>query len=98
MLIRIVRMNFDPGQVKLFLHIFEKSKPTIENFPGCTYLELLQDATEPYVYYTYSTWRDEAALENYRHSSFFQETWAKTKVLFASKAQAFSLKKPEMGL
>ncbi len=96
MLIRIVRMHFHPENVQVFIQVLKKVKPVIETFPGCMYLEVLQDAANPNVYYTYSHWTNETALENYRDSSFFQETWANTKVLFASKAQAFSLKKFQM--
>jgi len=92
MLIRIVRMNFHKEQVPSFLALFQNSKSVIKSFPGCTYLELLQDASDACVFYTYSHWSDEKALESYRDSTFFKGTWAKTKVLFASKAQAFSLK------
>jgi quinol monooxygenase YgiN len=93
MLLRIVRMHFQPDQVEAFLQIFERSKLTIGSFPGCISVELLQDASDPAVYYTYSQWTNQNALENYRQSSFFRQTWAATKVLFSSKAQAFSLKK-----
>ncbi|QHT66695.1 antibiotic biosynthesis monooxygenase [Rhodocytophaga rosea] len=93
MLIRIVRMHFQPDQVEAFLMIFEQSKSVICSFPGCLSVELLQDASDSSVYYTHSQWIDEEALEYYRQSLFFKETWAKTKILFANKAQAFSLKK-----
>jgi quinol monooxygenase YgiN len=86
-------MHFYPDQVEAFLSIFEQSKPAISCFPGCLSVELLQDASDSSVYYTYSQWIDADALEYYRQSFFFKETWAKTKILFASKAQAFSLKK-----
>lgn len=93
MLIRIVRLHFYPDQVEAFLTIFEQSKTTINGFPGCVSVELLQDVSDPNIFYTYSHWTDKDALEYYRQSLFFKETWAKTKILFASKAQAFSLKK-----
>jgi quinol monooxygenase YgiN len=91
MLLRIVRMQFQSDQVSLFLQIFEESKPVISLFPGCISVELCQDVSDATVYYTFSQWMDEAALDAYRQSSFFKQTWAKTKVLFAAKAQAFSL-------
>jgi quinol monooxygenase YgiN len=46
---------------------------------------------QPHIYYTYSKWEDEEALENYRRSVLFTTTWAKTKVLFAAKPEAVSL-------
>jgi heme-degrading monooxygenase HmoA len=41
--------------------------------------------------FTLSIWDDETALEAYRQSELFQTTWAKTKVLFAEKAEAWSV-------
>lgn len=86
-------MHFQAEKVEVFMHILKKVKLVLETFPGCMYLEILQDATDPNIYYTYSHWANETALENHRDSTFIQETWAHTKVLFTSKAQVFSLKK-----
>lgn len=91
MLIRIVRMDFDPSKVDLFLDLFETVKDKIASFPGCTHLELCKDARENHVYYTFSRWNCEEDLEKYRHSELFQDTWAKTKVLFGGKPLAYSL-------
>ncbi len=41
--------------------------------------------------FTYSYWESEAHLNTYRHSDLFRETWAKTKVLFADKPEAWSI-------
>jgi quinol monooxygenase YgiN len=90
MLIRIVRMTFQENKVEAFLHLFEATKRQIRQYPGCQRLELLRDADQPAVFMTYSWWIDEQALENYRVSPLFKETWAKTKVLFADKPRAFS--------
>jgi heme-degrading monooxygenase HmoA len=43
------------------------------------------------VLFTFSIWDSEAALENYRQSDLFRDTWAKTKALFAEKAEAWSM-------
>ena len=43
MIIRIVRMTFQPGKTDIFLNIFEQSKHHIRRFSGCQHLELLQD-------------------------------------------------------
>lgn len=91
MLLRIVRMEFQPEKLADFLAIFEKSKQRIRNFSGCQYLALHTDAQNPNVRYTYSKWESEAALDVYRNSELFATTWANTKVLFAAKPQAFSL-------
>lgn len=94
MLIRIVRMDFDPEKVEDFLVLFETVRERIATFPGCAYLELRKDAKLDHVYYTFSKWEREEDLEVYRHSKLFEDTWAKTKVLFGGKPQAFSLVEP----
>ncbi|MFN3315870.1 MAG: putative quinol monooxygenase [Raineya sp.] len=91
MLIRIVRMYFQEEKTEDFLNIFEQSKKLIRNFEGCEHLELWQDAHCPNVFCTYSHWIDESYLEKYRQSELFKSTWAKTKILFAEKPQAFSV-------
>jgi quinol monooxygenase YgiN len=95
-IIRIVRMEFRVEEIAAFEAIFERSKHAIRRVEGCKYLAMNQDASQPHVRYTYSIWESEAALEKYRQSELFQTTWAATKVLFAAKAQAFSLKQLEI--
>jgi quinol monooxygenase YgiN len=90
MLIRIVRMTFQPEEVATFLAIFDQSKEKIRNFEGCQHLELWQDLNTPHVFTTHSHWVGAEALEKYRQSELFKTTWAATKVLFAAQPQAFS--------
>ena len=91
MLIRVVRMDFDPEKVADFLALFETVKEKIATFPGCRHLELCKDASLDHVYYTFSKWEGEDDLETYRNSELFQDTWAKTKVLFGGRPLAYSL-------
>jgi heme-degrading monooxygenase HmoA len=91
MIIRIVKMAFDPDKVNDFLEIFNSSKQYIRNFKGCSHLELLNDINSPNIFFTYSYWQNENDLNNYRHSELFEHVWCKTKVLFAAKAQAWSV-------
>ncbi len=93
MLIRIVRMTFQPEKVADFLTVFEESKEKIRARPGCHRLELLRDLDLPNVFMTYSYWDDAAALNHYRDSELFKSTWAKTKVLFADKPVAYSVER-----
>ena len=46
MIIRIVRMHFTEAGVEEFLEIFNRNKVAIRNFPGCTHLQLLKDASD----------------------------------------------------
>lgn len=96
MIVRIVRMTFEPSLTRQFLEVFAASQERIRSFEGCLYLELLQDVNFPNIYCTYSIWESEEKLNRYRFSELFKTTWAKTKPLFAEKAEAFSLKKAEL--
>lgn len=94
MIVRIVKMTFKPEHLEHFINeVFEHSKKHIRNFDGCTHLELHQDAAHKNILYTYSIWENEDCLNVYRNSELFEKTWAKTKVLFADRPQAFSLEK-----
>jgi heme-degrading monooxygenase HmoA len=93
MLIRIVRMHFKEAGVEEFLAIFNRNKEAIRNFPGCSHLELLKDANNPFVYTTLSHWDNEQSLEQYRKSALFASVWGRVKILFAERTQAFSLVK-----
>ncbi len=91
MIIRIVKMTFVPEKVNDFLIIFNESKELIRNFEGCSHLELLNDINSPNVFFTYSYWRSENDLNNYRDSDLFGGVWKKTKVLFEAKTEAWSV-------
>jgi quinol monooxygenase YgiN len=90
MLIRIVRMTFDPARVDDFLEIFEESSGRIRSFEGCRHLELWQDARFSNVFTTFSHWEGPEFLEAYRKSDLFKSTWARTTPLFAAPPTAQS--------
>ena len=90
MLIRIVRMTFEPENIPAFLAIFRAAEARIRQQPGCQCVELWQDAANPAIYCTHSRWADETALNAYRRSALFGEVWPATKRLFAASAVAFS--------
>ncbi|TNE53445.1 MAG: antibiotic biosynthesis monooxygenase [Bacteroidetes bacterium] len=92
MIKRIVKLTFRPEMTDTFLReVFEPSKNSIRAFPGCRHMELLRDTQQDNVLFTLSYWDAASDLEAYRQSELFQSTWAKTKILFASKAEAWSL-------
>ncbi len=91
MIVRVVQMTFRPEKVKEFTTLFYERKHIIRDFAGCTHLELWQDSKDENVFFTYSMWDSEAALNHYRFSEFFKDTWGKTKALFADKPQAWSV-------
>lgn len=90
-ILRIVRLSFHEDKIDEFIEIFESTKTQIRSFEGCTHLELMKDLHQPNVFYTYSKWVSDDALEAYRNSSLFKETWTKTKLLFNASASAYSL-------
>jgi len=89
MFVRIVKMEFKEENVALFQEIFNQNKYKIRAFEGCSFLELYQDN----IFFTYSYWEDEIHLNRYRHSELFKAVWGKTKVLFDTKPEAWSVDK-----
>jgi len=91
MLFRIVKMEFEQTKVNTFLDLFNSVKDKIATFDGCLGVDLLNSIDTPTIYFTHSTWQSEQHLENYRNSELFNQTWAKTKILFSNKPEAWSL-------
>ena len=91
MFIRIVKMSFEADKVDTFLTIFNTNKEKIRNTNGCKLLALYRDKKTENQFFTYSHWETEQDLENYRNSKLFKEVWAKTKILFNDKPEAWSV-------
>lgn len=91
MFIRIVKMRFHEDKIAAFLANFETVKHHIRSFEGNQFLELYQDKNDPRIFFTYSYWENEAALEKYRNSILFYEVWSYTKALFSDKPEAWSV-------
>ena len=91
MLTRIVKMTFEPENIPSFERLFKASEKGIRGFPGCLKVNLLQDTQNPSVFFTYSQWESEAALEAYRQSDFFLSVWGQTRSLFSERPMAWSL-------
>ena len=92
MITRIVKMTFNPHQIEEFLKLFNENKNKIAGFEGCTHLELLNDINDINVFFTYSHWKDESYLEAYRNSDLFKGVWQQTKLLFAAKPEAWTVR------
>ncbi len=97
MIVRLVKMTFQPEKVVDFVALFEERKHLIKGFEGCMHLELWQDTVQPNVFFTYSHWENEQFLDHYRYSAFFKDTWGKTKVLFADQPEAWSVNRKSVG-
>jgi len=91
MIVRVVKMTFQSGKQTEFEKIFSAASPKIRSFEGCLGLKLFVDHDNEQVYFTYSHWESLNHLNNYRSSGLFNQTWKETKVLFADKAEAWSL-------
>ena len=91
MFIRIVKMRFQEDKIEAFLNNFEEVKHHIRNFEGNRFLELYQDKNDKRIFFTYSYWENEEALENYRKSDLFEGVWSYTKTLFSDKPEAWSV-------
>lgn len=93
MFVRIVKMGFHEENVAAFLTIFDDKKEKIRSNKGCQLLELYRDKNDPTIFFTYSYWETEQDLENYRNSELFKVVWTKTKALFNTKPEAWSVDK-----
>ncbi|WP_111708342.1 putative quinol monooxygenase [Lutibacter citreus] len=95
MIVRIVKMSFDESKIDIFLNNFNNNKEKIRKFNGCRLLELYRSKDNPTIFFTYSYWESEKHLDIYRNSDLFKNVWAKTKVLFNAKPEAWSVDKLE---
>ena len=93
MVIRIVKMTFNPTKTGDFIAEFNNRKHLIAAFEGCEGVELLRDIANPNVFFTYSKWQNEEFLEKYRESELFGKVWSKVKQWFADKPKAWSVEK-----
>jgi autoinducer 2-degrading protein len=91
MITRIVKMSFKKDETDSFVRIFYESNPLLHGCEGCLDVKLLKDHKDPSIIFTLSLWESLNDLEVYRNSQLFKSTWAKTKVLFNAKAEAWSL-------
>ena len=90
MIHRIVQMKFKENELQNFLILFERVKREVNDFEGCCGMKLLQSKEEKNVVFTYSVWKNEEALQSYRNSVFFRETWPDIKKGFSIPAKAWS--------
>lgn len=91
MIVRIVKLTFQPDAIPVFMAHFSRVRDRIRAFPGCSRLELLTEVSRPHVIFTYSYWDSEESLHHYLQSPLFGETWRAVKPLFLAKAEAWSL-------
>ena len=91
MIIRIVKMTFREDSSETFKEFTTSIKDTIKSFEGCLHLDIYRDIQNPNIFFSYSHWESENHLNRYRDSEFFKTTWAKTKLWFGAKPEAWSV-------
>lgn len=85
---RLVTLKFEPHLVDEFLATFHLFQNQIKSMPGCIHLDLLRDTEDINTFSTYSIWKSEEHLNNYRSSELFGKVWPKTKLLFSDRPMA----------
>ena len=90
-MIPILKMTFKPEHCQDFIDHFYKIDSKITSMPGCERLKLHRDISNPSVFFTYSFWQDDAALQHYRESDLFKDTWKLVKSWFSEPAAAWSV-------
>ncbi|WP_372751863.1 putative quinol monooxygenase [Labilibaculum sp.] len=91
MIIRIVKLEIQKHHIQDFKHLTANEKDDILNFEGCSHLEVMQDVSNPSVFFTLSHWSSENALNHYRNSDFFRGNWNTVKQWFSGKPETWSL-------
>ncbi len=84
-------MAIKTENIASFELLFQANRKHIRASEGCCFLALYRDRQDPTVFFTHSHWKSEKALEDYRESEFFKHLWGKTKKLFRSAPEAWSL-------
>lgn len=84
-------MTFAPENCEAFESLFLQYREKIRSTPGCLHLEWWQQVDDPNVYFTFSQWESESALENYKNTETFKTVWPLTRALFAAAPQAWSV-------
>lgn len=92
MLKRIVKLSIQRNKRTEFIDLFHENQHQISSFKGCISVELVQDVNANNIFFTYSLWENENALNNYRKSTLFKGIWSETKTFFSDKPEAWSLK------
>lgn len=90
MLLRIVKMEFEPDQVEAFDDLFDRFQAQIQAMPGCRQARLLKGYGNEPIRTTLSWWEHESDLQAYRKSALFGVIWPNTKAMFSAPPVAWS--------
>lgn len=92
MITRLVKLTIANDKITEFERIFVSNQHKIASFPGCVSVKVLRDVNQTNVFFTYSIWKSEEAIEDYRKSELFGSIWPNAKKTFIEKPEAWSLK------
>ncbi|MEX1001746.1 MAG: antibiotic biosynthesis monooxygenase [Crocinitomicaceae bacterium] len=87
---RIVKMTFKADKKDDFQSFFNGIKDQIAAQAGCHEVRLLRDQSDSGIFFTYSVWNDQTALDQYRETDLFAKVWPTVKEWFAEKPEAWS--------
>ena len=87
---RIVKLSFQPDKCADFETKFQEIKQLIENQNGCEEVKLFRSKKDGNVYFTWSFWESEEALNAYRETPFFDSVWSEVKQWFNARPEAWS--------
>jgi len=90
MIKRIVKIELLADKIEEMQAIFRETKHLILAQEGCLQVELLRCTAPDNIFFTFSIWESEEALDAYRRSALFGQVWPRTKALFAQPAEAWS--------
>lgn len=91
MITRLVKLTIAADKIADFEEIFVSNQHKIAAFPGCISVKVLRDINNKAIYFTYSIWESEEAINSYRNSELFGSIWPNAKKTFAEKPEAWSL-------
>lgn len=91
MITRIVKLTFAEDKIDDFISVWNESRAKIVASDGCLFVEMHQTRNPKNICFTHSIWSNEESLNAYLHSELFAATWAKTKVLFSGKPEAWTV-------
>jgi len=91
MIVRLVSLKIHPDKVEEFKQFFETIYDRIREAQGCLSLRVVADLEGLGEFFTVSEWESPAALEAYKDSAFFRETWPRVKTFLRDRpwAQSF---------
>ncbi|MDP6350350.1 MAG: antibiotic biosynthesis monooxygenase [Chloroflexota bacterium] len=89
MILRLVGLPVEPGQVAEMERAFAMARPRIAALPGCQQVSLLRtgEGEEP-DFLTLSVWDGRDDLEEYRRSDLFREIWPAIRATLRDKPWA----------